>query len=226
MNFAGNFVHIGNIDVADLKQRVLELREDQWQGEAFRQQRYEVHRDTQTVPLVFDPDFRHTHPTRLPALQMFESVLRPALKMAADHFDDSPTGRKLFDEYGMGYFVRANLVGLKPGGEITEHTDNNFSLVHSHRLHLPIITNEEVEFTVGDETINMKEGELYEINNRHLHSVKNAASTNRVHLIMDYVIPGEKCCCGKKLHPQTACNPHACEETDHLKIECVCFQAL
>jgi hypothetical protein len=157
---------------------------------------------------------------------MFESVLRPALKMAADHFDDSPTGRELFDEYGMGYFVRANLVGLKPGGEITEHTDNNFSLVHSHRLHLPIITNEEVEFTVGDETINMKEGELYEINNRHLHSVRNAASTNRVHLIMDYVIPGEKCCCGKKLHPQTACNPQACEETDHLKIECVCFQAL
>ena len=79
MNFAGNFVHIGNIEIAALKQRVLELPEQQWRGEAFRQQRYEVHRDTQTVPLVFDPDFRHTHPTRLPLLQEFEPLIRPAL---------------------------------------------------------------------------------------------------------------------------------------------------
>ena len=226
MNFAGNFVHIGNVEVAALKQRVLELPEQQWQGEAFRQQRYEVHRDTQTVPLVFDPDFRHTHPTRLPVLQVFESLIRPTLKMAADHFDDSPKGQQLFKQYGMGYFVRANLVGLKSGGEITRHTDNNFSLVHSHRLHLPIITNQEVEFTVGEETINMQEGELYEINNRRMHSVKNAGAANRVHLILDYVIPGEKCCCGEKLHPMTVCSPQACEKTDHLKIECVCFQAL
>jgi hypothetical protein len=226
MNFAGNFIHIGTLEIAALKQRVLELPEQQWRREAFRQQRYEVHRDTQTVPLVFDPDFRHTHPTRLPVLQEFEPLIRPALKMAADHFDDSPKGRELFEEHGMGYFVRASLVRLQSGGAITEHTDNNFSLVHSHRVHLPIITNAEVGFTVGDEVINMKEGELWEINNRRLHSVKNAGAEVRVHLILDYVIPGEKCCCGEKLHPLTACNPQACEKTDHLKIECVCFQAL
>ncbi len=226
MNFAGNFVRIGELDTTALIQKVLDLPERQWQGDAFRQQRYDVHRDTQTIHLVFDPDFRHTHPTRLPALQLFEQELRPTLKMVADHFDDSPKGRELFETFGMGYFVRANLVRLKSGGNITEHTDNNFSLVHSHRVHLPIITNTRVEFTVGDETANMNQGELYEINNRRMHSVINAGATDRVHLILDYVIPGEKCCCGDKLHPQTACNPQACEETDHLKIECVCFQAL
>ena len=126
----------------------------------------------------------------------------------------------------MGYFVRANLVRLQSAGAITEHTDNNFSLVHSHRVHLPIITNAEVGFSVGNETINMKEGELWEINNRRLHTVNNAGSEDRVHLILDYVIPGEKCCCGEKLHPLTVCNPQACEMTDHLKIKCVCFQAL
>jgi hypothetical protein len=226
MNFAGNFIHIGNLDVAALQQQVLSLSEQRWQGEAFRQQRYEVHRDTQTIPLVFDPDFRHTHPTKLPALREFESLIRPALKMAADHFDDSPKGWELFEEHGMGYFVRANLVRLKSGGEITQHTDNNFSLVHSHRVHLPVVTNTEVAFTVGNETINMKEGALYEINNRRMHSVRNAGAEARVHLILDYVIPGEKCCCGEKLHPLTACNPQACKQTDHLEIECVCFQAL
>jgi len=226
MNFSGNYSHIGSVDIAALKQHVLALPEQQWAGEAFRQQRYEVHRDTRTIPLVFDPDFRHTHPTRLPALQEFEPFMRPALKTVADHFDDSPRGWELFDEHGMGYFVRANLVRLKSGGEISEHTDNNFSLVHSHRVHLPIVTNDQVGFTVGGETINMKEGELFEINNRRLHAVKNAGPADRVHLILDYVIPGEKCCCGEKLHPQTACNPQACEQTDHLKIECVCYPAL
>jgi hypothetical protein len=226
MNFAGNFKHIGNLELAELKQRVQTIPDQQWQGEAFRQQLYEVHRGTQTIPLVFDPDFRHTHPTRLPALLEFESIIRPVLKVAADHFDESPKGRALFAEHGMGYFVRASLVRLKAGEEITKHTDNNFSLVHSHRLHLPIITNAEVEFIVGYETINMKEGELWEINNRRAHLVKNAGAADRVHLILDYVIPGEKCCCGEKLHPLTACNPQACEMTDHLKIQCTCFQAL
>lgn len=224
MNFAGNFLHIGSVDIAALRDRVLALPEEQWEGETFRQQRYEVHRDTRTISLVFDADFRHTHPTRLPALQMFEPYLRPILELAAGHFDGSPAGQSLLEEYGMGYFVRANLVRMQAGGEITEHTDNNFSLVHSHRIHIAIMTNDDVWFSVGKERINIPEGEIYEINNRRVHSVRNEGSTDRIHLIMDYVIPGEKCCCGQKLHPQTACNRDACEATDHQKLACICYQ--
>ena len=223
MNFDGNFSLIGTLDVEALKDSVLGVPEERWGVGQIRQQRYEVHKDTQTISLVFDPDFRHTHPTRLPALQVFEPFIRPALKMAADRFDDSLKGRELFEEFGMGYFVRANVVRMRPGGEIQEHTDNNFSLVHSHRVHLPIITNDDVWFTVGAETINMKEGHLYEINNRRTHSVRNEGKDARVHLIMDYVIPGEKCCCGEMLHPQTACNRAACEATDHGKVACTCY---
>jgi len=223
MNFAGNFAHIGDVDITTLRQRVLEIPEQQWRGESFRQQRYEVHRDTETVSLVFDPDFRHTMPTKLPALEIFEPAMREALMMAADFYDYSPKGQALFETFGLGYFIRANLVRMKAGGVITEHTDNNFSLSHSHRVHLPIISNDRVLFTVGNETINLKAGQLVEINNRRPHSVSNAGSEYRVHLILDYVLPGEKCCCGEKHHPQTACNPEACRETDQLRIKCVCF---
>jgi quercetin dioxygenase-like cupin family protein len=223
MNFAGNFVLIANVDVAVLKQLVLDLPDQQWHSESFRQQRYEVHRDTETINLVFDPDFRHTHPTKLPALQMFEPSMRSALAKAADHYDQSTKGQALIEQFGLGYFIRANLVRLKSGGEIAAHTDGNFSLVHSHRIHLPIITNDEVWFAVGSETVNLKEGELYEINNRRVHSVKNVGSEDRVHLIMDYVLPGEKCCCGEKHHPLTACNPQACLEMDQFRIPCTCF---
>lgn len=225
MNFAGNFVRIGDVDVTALRQLVLELPEEQWRSESFHQQRYELHRDTETVSLVFDPDFRHTMPTRLPALEVFELSIRPALMQTADYYEDSPKGKMLLaeSETGLGYFIRANLVRMKAGGKITEHTDNNFSLVHSHRVHLPVITNDEVLFTVGSEAINMQQGGLYEINNRRIHSVTNSGAEARVHLILDYVLPGEKCCCGEKHHPQTACNPQACKETDHLRVACVCF---
>lgn len=223
MNFAGNFIRIGDVDVKELKARVLEITEEEWQSEAYRQKRYEAHRDTRTVSLVFDMDFRHTHPTRLPMLQRFETAIRPALKQAADYYDDLPKSKELFDEFGMGYFVRANLVKLVAGGEITEHIDGNFSLTHAHRLHLPVFTNNDVLFTVGKEVVNMREGILSEINNRRLHKVRNSGSTDRVHLILDYVVPGEKCCCGEKLHPLTNCNPQACLETDQRRIECVCL---
>jgi len=223
MNFPGNFFHIGDIEIAELKNLVLNLTDEQWENFSLRQKRYEVHQHTQSIGLVYDPDFRHSHPTRLPTLDMFEAELKPVLWMTADHFEETEKGKQLIKENGVGYFVRATLVRLKAGGSIAEHRDMNFSLTHSHRVHLPIVTNNEVWFSVGSETINMREGQLYEINNRRLHSVENKGSDDRVHLILDFVLPSERCCCGEKLHPDTRCSPQACKETDRWNAPCECY---
>lgn len=223
MNFPGNFFHIGNLDVSELREAVARLTDSQWDSFAVRQKRYEVHQHTQTIGLVYDPDFRHTHPTRLPMLEMFQEALKPVLWMTADHFEDTDSGRKLFEDYGQGYFIRASLVKLKAGCDIAEHRDMNFSLTHSHRVHLPIVTNDDVRFTVGGETIGMREGQLFEINNRRLHAVQNDGTEDRVHLILDFVLPGEKCCCGKKLHPDTVCSPQACHDTVTCQVPCNCY---
>ncbi len=223
MNFPGNFFHIGDIEIDELKKLVQELTDEQWESFSIRQKRYEVHKDTQTIGLVYDLDFRHSHPTRLPTLKTFEAALRPALFMTADHFEETETGQQLIKEHGLGYFVRASLVNLKAGCSIAEHQDMNFSLTHSHRVHLPIVTNDGVLFTVGGETINMREGQLFEINNRRMHSVCNNGSEDRVHLILDYVLRGERCCCGMKHHPDTLCSPQACMETDRQRIPCTCY---
>lgn len=222
MNFPGNFFHIGDIDTADLKVLVQNLTEEQWNSFSVRQKRYEVHQHTQTIGLVYDPDFRHSHPTRLPLLEVFEPRLRPILWMAADHFEETQSARQLIRENGAGYFIRASLVRLKANCSITEHRDMNFSLTHSHRVHLPIITSDQVLFTVGKETINMREGQLTEINNRRMHSVRNDGPDDRVHLLLDFVLPGEQCCCGAKLHPQTRCSPPACEDTVVGRVPCTC----
>jgi quercetin dioxygenase-like cupin family protein len=223
MNFPGNFFHIGDIDIAELKKLVVSLTDEQWDQFSLRQKRYEVHQHTQTIGLVYDPDFRHSHPTRLPTLQMFERAIGPVLWMTADHFEETESAQRLISENGQGYFIRATLVRLKAGHSIAEHQDKNFSLTHSHRVHLPIVTNDEVMFTVGSETINMRDGQVFEINNRRMHSVHNNGDEDRVHLILDFVLPGEQCCCGARHHPQTRCSPQACMETVRLNVPCTCY---
>ena len=222
MNFSDSFRKLGDVDVAEIQKLASELSDEQWNAEGFRQRRYEVHRDTQTIGLVFDQDFRHSHPTRLPELAIFEVALRPTLQLVAEYYEESDIGFQLNEEFGYGYFIRATLVRLKAGGSIDEHTDNNFSLSHSHRVHVPIETNDKVLFSVGKETRNLLAGEVVEINNRRLHSVVNEGDTGRIHLILDFVLPGEQCCCGLLHHPETLCSPLACRATDHLEIPCEC----
>ena len=222
MNFDDNLRRIGGANIEPIKALVASLEEADWESQSVRQQRYEVHRDTHTIPLVHDYQFRHTNPTRHPALETFGAVIRPILAITADFFDTSEKGRELTKKYGVGYFIRANLVRLAAGGAIDEHRDGNFSLTHAHRVHVPIITNDRVLFKVGRETLCLPEGEIYEINNRRLHSVHNGGDAARVHLILDYVLKGEKCCCGEKHHPDQPCTPEACMDTDHGRIPCTC----
>ena len=223
MNFDDNFRRIGSANIEPIRALVEGLEPAAWDAEAVRQQRYEAHSDTRIIPLVHDYDFRHTQPTRHPALETFGAVIRPVLGITADFFDKSDIGEQLTEKNGLGYFIRCNLVELRAGGVISEHRDMNFSLTHAHRVHVPIITNDRVWFTVGGETLNIPDGEIYEINNRRAHSVRNEGEEARVHLIMDYVLKGEMCCCGKKLHPETPCSPTACEDTDRWRIPCTCF---
>jgi hypothetical protein len=88
--------------------------------------------------------------------------------------------------------VRALFARLAPGAEIRPHHDDGFSLTNSHRVHLPVLTRPGVAFTVGGETRGLAAGELVEINNCRVHAVRNDSPAPRVHLIVDWVIPGER----------------------------------
>jgi len=223
MNFQGSFLRLGDMDISPIKGLVEQLTDLHWAGEATRQERYEAHKDTQAIGLVYDEDFRHTNPTVQPAYNLFGPVLRNLFAMIAEYYETSADILAKFDRPVRGYFIRVNLVKLRAGGEITPHWDMNFSLAHSHRIHVPIITNDQVFFRVGQETAVMKEGEVIEINNRRRHSVINEGTEDRVHLILDWAFPWEPCCCSQKVHPGVPCSPDACIEIDRRKIPCHCF---
>lgn len=223
MNFDGNFRLIGQVNIEEIKMLVQALTPQHWLADKSRQQRYTVHQQTQAIPLVYDLDFRHIRPTQHPALAMFGDAIRPILVKIADYFDNTSIGKQMEALYGKGYCIRANLVSLLANCEIKPHQDKNFSLAHSHRLHIPIITNKHVLFQVGGETQSLVEGDIVEINNRREHSVVNRSDQARVHLIIDWVIPNEPCCCADKTHPNQMCNPTVCEATDRMRTPCHCF---
>jgi len=86
--------------------------------------------------------------------------------------------------YG-GTSGRILLINLESNKEVPEHTDKGDYLSTVKRFHIPIITNDNVYYTVNGETINMKQGECWEINNLKPHSVLNNSNIDRVHLLVD-----------------------------------------
>ena len=186
MYFDGLFRRIGTVDPQPLAHAIGALGEDAWSEYVDRQEKYRPHRHTQTIPLLYDDDGRHTEPTAWPRFTELRPVLEPVLDNIRDaHLRTAGTG----DD---GYFIRIILTRLAPGADIRGHRDAGSSILRSHRNHLAITTNPLVEFEVGGETRHFAAGEIWEINNRQYHAVRNLSEEPRIHLIIDYVVPGEK----------------------------------
>jgi hypothetical protein len=83
---------------------------------------------------------------------------------------------------GMCIFIK-----LPPNQEVDAHHDNGDYLGYSRRHHIALVTNEKTTFTVDKTTINMKPGDLWEINNNKLHYAINNGKTDRIHLLIDVV---------------------------------------
>lgn len=189
MYFEGTYRYIGTVDIAPLRDAVAALGEADWNASASRQQIYTAHARTRTIPLLYDADMRHTDPTRRPLLDRIEPALAPAMERIRAFY--APAHATAGAPVEQGYFVRIVLVRLAAGAEVTSHTDNGPSLQRAHRIHLPIVTNSSVLFAVRGDIRHLPAGELWEINNRRPHAVRNGGA-DRIHAILDYVVPGER----------------------------------
>ena len=79
---------------------------------------------------------------------------------------------------------RIMLVKLRAGGQITPHIDQGKYADYYDRMHY--VVSGECDFTCGDETVHMRQGEAWWFNHRLMHSVVNNGAEDRVHLIIDY----------------------------------------
>lgn len=88
--------------------------------------------------------------------------------------------------------MAVRLLNLKSGAKIKPHKDNELSFENGEaRIHIPVFTNESVEFYVEDTLVKMNEGECWYINANLSHSVSNYGKTDRIHLVIDCQVNDE-----------------------------------
>jgi len=99
--------------------------------------------------------------------------------------DQLPEVRKVI-EFFQCEVEAVRFMRLKPYAEIKPHQDKGLAMEYgSARFHLPIFAGEQVDFTVNEKLIPMKNGELWYINADAVHSVKHIGSEDRINLVID-----------------------------------------
>ena len=177
MNVNESFRYYGNYDVSNILKILNENKVD-WNEFTLRQRACTDMVNTQTIKIVYDDDFFSTNfnPVLTKNYVFFEDDLKNISEVIKKHTE------------GSGYLLRAILTKLYKKTIIPTHVDSaNNTFKFSRRIHIPIITNERCIFKVGEESLNMKVGEIWEMNNDKLpHSFMNEGDEDRVHLIIDW----------------------------------------
>lgn len=83
----------------------------------------------------------------------------------------------------------ARLMKLTPGSVIKPHRDHELAAEQgSARIHIPIVTNDAVDFRLNGERIVMVPGSAWYLRLSDPHSVANEGTTDRVHLVIDCLV--------------------------------------
>jgi hypothetical protein len=78
------------------------------------------------------------------------------------------------------------LLRLHAGSRVREHRDVDLGLADGMlRIHVPVVTNADVEFVVANRRLDLREGEAWYIDFSQPHRIDNRSATDRTHLIID-----------------------------------------
>jgi aspartyl/asparaginyl beta-hydroxylase (cupin superfamily) len=83
----------------------------------------------------------------------------------------------------------ARFLRLTAGSEIKEHRDYKLGFEDGvARLHIPIVTDQLIEFYLDGQRVDMRPGEVWYLNFNLKHRVVNRSPIDRVHLVIDLVL--------------------------------------
>ena len=175
MRSASDYIKLYDYNSTTIKDMLSLAGTDVWDDQMLRQLEFDAHSQTKSILYVWThPLGSYTSPDILIGKhidKLSEAVWTSAEKIRAAFNINSK-------------IVRLMLAKVPPGGVIKPHCDHG-NLKQIHRCHHVILSNEFVEFNIGNNTYNFKEGEVFEFNNQEIHSVNNNGSSDRVHLICD-----------------------------------------
>jgi hypothetical protein len=173
-----NFKYYGQIDVSNIDNLIVNTQLN-WDEYTYRQTDRYGQSDTKTIPLLWSEDF-------------VENITWKSYKIFKDSLIEIENN--LINLLGGGKIEVALLINLPKNKKILPHIDSGYEhFFITKRIHIPITTNDKCNFIVGDEIVQMKKGEMWEIDNANkVHSVNNDGNTDRIHLLIDYKISDKK----------------------------------
>jgi len=168
---------LGRVDIAALREAVLAIPEATWESEnAAKPNRFGVLDATRHIVFRFVSDFKDWRTSySMPLWSSWRGVVEPVLEQAVGTYG-----------YARGDYPRVMLARMAPGGVIQPHRDAFPSAKWPHKIHVPLLTNDKVTFFIDGHGHHLAEGEAVEVSNMAVHSVENAGTGDRIHLIFEY----------------------------------------
>jgi hypothetical protein len=178
MNIDTPLRNLGEVPMQALLDTVTGLEDEAWLDQQYRQETYDVHKQTQSLVLLF------TDGSGWPDIEISKQSGWDWLAEAA-----MPLMQSIIEQHYQpgGTIIRAMAAKLVSGGIIRPHKDRHPSFHASHRIHIPLKTNPRARFSIDGRPHKFEVGQAYEINNQLVHSVMNKGEEDRIHFIFDYL---------------------------------------
>lgn len=166
---------LGTADVSALVQRIKNIPEAFWdEDNEIKPNKFAKLNETRHIMFRFVNESKNVFDfEEYPRWDEWKDSLLPLMEQAAQRLG-----------YKNYRFPRAMLARVPAGGEISPHADLTASH-YIHKIHVPLITNPEAEFHVGNQARNLTVGEITEVNNKRMHAVYNKGQQDRVHFIFE-----------------------------------------
>ncbi len=153
-----------SFDVEKLQQEILQFKDSDWSPH------HENFKGNYAVPLISVNGEKNND---------FKGPMK-----ACQALKDSPYIKQVLASFNE-VFGRSRLMALDPGCEVPLHSDINYHWYKRVRIHIPIISSEEVIFHCGDKQVHMAPGECWIFDSWKNHKVVNNSKLRRIHLVID-----------------------------------------
>lgn len=153
--------------------------DEEWKLDTSRQDKLATHKDTEMFQLRFMDYWWEVGQGNLSKNinNLKNDKSQDTINSLYKHLED------LYD----AKVVRCEIVKMHKHSSIPTHIDSGEFLYLGRRIHVPLVTNKDITFTVLNHSLNMQVGKWYDINNSLPHSVDNPTDTERIHIIIDLI---------------------------------------
>lgn len=168
--------HLTAVDINPLKEQVERLSEMAWEKEdVAKPNNFACFHHTQHILFRFISENRNAADyVSYPIWPLWAPLLQPVMQAAVAPYN-----------FVRPVFPKAMLARLLAGGQIDLHRDGAGANLFTHKIHVPLQTNDGVRFLFENAEFQMELGEAYEVNNITGHGGRNDGAEHRIHLVFE-----------------------------------------